>query len=122
MKKICSEKIIQAIQEMKTNEFDVSKYEKEFDNNEDYYDFLFQLKYILAKLEYEEQSQSMSNKCYTCTHRNSIPGDCHSSCSCYSAIVFADEIGIKKGYFIWPLNFDPTWLDFCDSYEEKKEK
>ncbi len=29
--------------------------------------------------------------------------------------------GIKGGWFNFPWNFDPTWLENCDGYEEKKK-
>jgi len=31
-----------------------------------------------------------------------------------------NEHGIKKGWFNWPVNFDPCWLISCDGFEEKK--
>lgn len=27
--------------------------------------------------------------------------------------------GIKSGWFNWPYNFDPVWLENCDGFEEK---
>jgi len=33
----------------------------------------------------------------------------------------ANARGIKMGWFSWPMNFDPAWLENCDGYEEKKE-
>lgn len=24
--------------------------------------------------------------------------------------------GIKNGWFVWPVNFDPTWLENCDGF------
>ena len=27
--------------------------------------------------------------------------------------------GIRKGWFNWPWNFDPTWLETCDGFEEE---
>ena len=27
--------------------------------------------------------------------------------------------GIRNGWFTWPFNFDPTWLETCDGWEEK---
>ena len=32
----------------------------------------------------------------------------------------ANEIGIRKGWFNWPYNFDPIWLENCDGFEEKE--
>ncbi len=31
--------------------------------------------------------------------------------------VKADPHGIKMGWFNFPWNFDPTWLDNCDGFE-----
>jgi len=28
--------------------------------------------------------------------------------------------GILNGWFNWPVNFDPLWLENCDGFEEKK--
>lgn len=30
--------------------------------------------------------------------------------------------GVKRGWFIWPVNFDPVWLQSCDGFEEKDEQ
>lgn len=27
--------------------------------------------------------------------------------------------GIKNGWFIWPVNFDPVWLEHCLGFEAK---
>lgn len=27
--------------------------------------------------------------------------------------------GIHGGWFIWPVNFDPTWLETCDGFTAK---
>ena len=56
--------------------------------------------------------------CYLCAHRNSIPGDRHSSCSATTAKVTGNPHGIRRGWFYWPFNFDPTWLNSCDSFKE----
>jgi hypothetical protein len=36
--------------------------------------------------------------------------------------VVGDSHGIKKGWFLWPINFDPTWLLTCDGFEGKEVK
>jgi hypothetical protein len=28
--------------------------------------------------------------------------------------------GVRRGWFMWPANFDPTWLESCNGFEEKK--
>ena len=31
------------------------------------------------------------------------------------------EHGRNKGWFLWPLNFDPVWLVSCDGFEFNSE-
>jgi hypothetical protein len=59
--------------------------------------------------------------CYKCAHRREIPGNAHSRCNNHTAIVEGDERGIKGGWFIWPLNFDPVWLKSCNGFSDKPE-
>jgi len=33
----------------------------------------------------------------------------------------ANLIGIRRGWFNWPWNFDPVWLIACDGWEEKDD-
>jgi hypothetical protein len=56
--------------------------------------------------------------CYKCVHRLDVPGDAHSRCNNVDAKVEGHPHGIKKGWFIWPLNFDPTWLTSCDGFSD----
>lgn len=77
-------------------------------------------------------------KCYTCKYRGTVPGDAHSCCKYPGTStgildyfkkdnlairqklnVKGNAIGIRRGWFLWPVNFDPTWLENCDGYEEK---
>jgi len=58
--------------------------------------------------------------CYSCVYRASIPGDAHSRCIKVNATVKGNPVGIKNGWFYWPVNYDPTWLVSCDEYREKK--
>ena len=84
--------------------------------------------------------------CYKCVHRQNIPGDAHSRCGHPSndtpllnhplmqvismlghgapmpelpttLKVVGDERGRARGWFNWPLNYDPTWLMECDGFE-----
>jgi len=75
--------------------------------------------------------------CFKCKHRGTVPGDCHSRC-CYPGLksdlfdMFADNSkimkklkikgnphGILSGWFLWPCNFDPTWLENCEGFEKQ---
>ena len=33
-----------------------------------------------------------------------------------------DPHGIRSGWFNWPFNFDPVWLESCNGFEPKKAK
>jgi len=63
----------------------------------------------------------MSTKpnCYECLHRRSIPGDCHSECANTNANVTGNPHGRASGWFFWPFNFDPIWLESCDGFTKK---
>jgi hypothetical protein len=63
----------------------------------------------------------MKPDCYKCVHRLMVPGDAHSRCNNFQAKVSGNPSGIKHGWFMWPLNFDPTWLVSCDGFSDKPE-
>lgn len=84
--------------------------------------------------------------CYECQYRGNVPGDAHSCCrhpevadknrdmfeglvnllhgECTAAIkklrICGNEHGIRMGWFMWPANFDPTWLENCDGFKQKE--
>lgn len=31
----------------------------------------------------------------------------------------ANAHGVRQGWFLWPFNFDPVWLENCNAYEKK---
>lgn len=89
----------------------------------------------------------MKPKCYDCKYRRDIPGDSHSECvhpkindvdriltpimlfsgnqsspAMKRLNVMGDATGIRHGWFSWPLNFDPAWLQTCDGFESKGEQ
>src|SRR3989442_13501305 len=33
----------------------------------------------------------------------------------------AVEHGVRHGWFVWPVNFDPLWLEHCDGFQAKAE-
>jgi len=84
--------------------------------------------------------------CYECEYRGGIPGDAHSRCNhpevkqdenVFGALVDmlagknieaikklnikGNPMGIKRGWFMWPANFDPTWLISCNGFKAKEE-
>lgn len=85
--------------------------------------------------------------CYECKWRGEIPGDAHSCCrhplvkqdgNPFGAMVDmlmgknveaakqlgiqGNETGIRRGWFMWPANFDPVWLKSCGGFEPKDKK
>ena len=59
--------------------------------------------------------------CLKCVHRREIPGNAHSRCNNFQAKVKGNETGIRSGWFIWPLNFDPVWLVECNGFSTDKK-
>lgn len=74
--------------------------------------------------------------CYNCKFCKDIIGDAHKQCvhpkiggerNIFGFAAFlkghnplnitADPSGIKNGWFIWPINFDPVWLKTCNGYQ-----
>lgn len=78
--------------------------------------------------------------CYECKYRRGLAGDCHSSCEHPFAtgagmlfmMLFANghpegktkqfhirgnTRGVRSGWFMWPLNFDPAWLEICSGFD-----
>ena len=35
--------------------------------------------------------------------------------------IHAHYHGIRNGWFVWPVNFDPTWLETCDGFTPKEQ-
>lgn len=92
----------------------------------------------------------MKSNCYNCSFRRDVPGDAHSRCAhpivekameSQGLAVFQLMIltgvalpllkgltikgnphGIKNGWFMWPFNFDPTWLEECSGYKPIKKE
>lgn len=60
--------------------------------------------------------------CYKCVHRRNVPGDAHSACSNIKAKVIGNSYGRSQGWFFWPFNFDPVWLESCNGFKERDGK
>lgn len=54
--------------------------------------------------------------CFKCIHRRRIPGNAHIRCNNLTAKVTGNPTGIARGWFTWPLDFDPVWIVTCDSF------
>lgn len=64
------------------------------------------------------ESSPKSPLCYDCVHRLDVPGSAHSRCNNFEAKVTASPRGVQGGWFRWPLNFDPVWLQSCDGFSD----
>ena len=69
----------------------------------------------------EKVKSEIKVNCHKCIHRGSIPGSAHSCCNCKKKInIKVNPIGVRisilRGWFIWPINFDPIWLKSCDGF------
>ena len=92
------------------------------------------------------------SNCYKCEHRGDIPGSAHSCCKhpanaellnnplaqmlgIFASVgriapvqtktklnVKGHPTGIKRGWFNWPMNFDPVWLEECNGFSKLKSK
>lgn len=59
------------------------------------------------------------NECFNCKNKENIPGNCHIKCNKPDPEMKGNEHGIRKGWFIYPLCFDPVWKEkLCSNYEE----
>jgi len=80
----------------------------------------------------------MKPNCYKCEYKGSVPGDAHSCCKYPGTstdmfdmfnrnnIILAQKLnisgnahGVRNGWFWWPVNFDPVWLESCNGFKEK---
>lgn len=58
-------------------------------------------------------------ECWTCAHKRPIPGNAHIRCANPDPNMEGHPHGIKNGWFIYPLAFDPTWkMRECGNYEK----
>jgi len=84
----------------------------------------------------------MKPNCYECKYRGDLWGDAHSCCvhplaggangvigmaTMLGALpnrlnIQGNKHGIKNGWFAWPVNFDPIWLESCDGFIRKEEQ
>ena len=59
--------------------------------------------------------------CYKCVHLRTVAGSCHRKCNNPKAKVTGHPLGLKRGWFMHPYNFDPTWLISCDGFSDNKD-
>ncbi len=66
----------------------------------------------------KEQREKMMSECWSCQHRRAVVGNAHIQCVKPDGLMTGDKHGIKEGWFMYPLLFDPTWkMKLCSNYE-----
>ena len=90
----------------------------------------------------------MEADCYKCQYQGSCAGSAHLCCEHPSILkssigelfgilgsvgrvpvilpantlgIKGNPHGIKNGWFCWPYNFDPVWLENCNGFKKKGE-
>ena len=58
------------------------------------------------------------NNCYQCKNSREVPGKSHIKCIKPYADMTGNQHGIKKGWFMYPILFDPVWATTkCPNFE-----
>jgi hypothetical protein len=59
-------------------------------------------------------------KCYRCKNKREVPGDYHIQCVNPDPQMTGNPTGIRRGWFCYPLIFDPVWMTKdCSNFEVK---
>lgn len=60
----------------------------------------------------------VQTKCYECKHKENLSYTHHVACAKPCANVTGSPHGIRKGWFMYPLEFDPVWMTTqCSTFE-----
>ncbi len=66
----------------------------------------------------ETKTATGETSCHACKHARSIPGNCHIMCAKPCATVTGNPNGTERGWFMYPINFDPVWrMNECANFE-----
>jgi len=71
-----------------------------------------------------KQTESKGSPCFqngSCAHLRDCVGSAHKRCNCFEAKVIASAWGVSQNWCNWPLNFDPIWIEECDSFSDDDE-
>ena len=65
-----------------------------------------------------EDKRGAVEECYSCVHRRDVPGNAHIECVKPDAEMIGSPHGIREGWFMYPLLFDPVWKrKRCSNHE-----
>lgn len=72
----------------------------------------------LMRLKAESTNYRDDGQCSRCIHAREVPGSAHIGCAKPDAQMSGNPHGIKEGWFMYPINFDPVWKSrSCTNYE-----
>ena len=61
--------------------------------------------------------------CHKCRYRGwGLSGSHHLGCCNPAAKVRGNAHGVRNGWFTWPFDFDPIWLEACDGFQEEYQR
>jgi hypothetical protein len=67
-----------------------------------------------------KEERNKMTECWSCEFKQEVPGDAHIKCINPDPNMEGDPHGIKHGWFLYPLIFDPTWkMKNCSNFKEK---
>ena len=65
---------------------------------------------------------TMRDECYSCKHKREVPGNAHIQCVKPDPDMVGNKHGIEKGWFMYPLLFDPVWKEKdCCNFENTSQ-
>lgn len=66
--------------------------------------------------------RSPKEECWDCVNRRPVAGSFHISCAKPDFSIKANIVGVRKGWFFYPYNFDPVWKEsLCQNWEDINE-
>lgn len=74
-----------------------------------------------------EKDINTRKQCYGCAYRGQVPGSAHSVCNFNFTKAGikppdGDEHGKKSGWYLFPYNYDPTWMnEVCEARTDEKD-
>lgn len=60
-------------------------------------------------------------KCYDCKYASKVPGSTHFTCSKRAVLIGFNDYGRQSGWFNFPYDFDPIWLNECTVFFNKTD-
>jgi len=67
-----------------------------------------------------DPNPDVKDDCYICEYKQSVPGNTHIACNNPDPNMTGNSHGIKNGWFLYPLLFDPNWkTKKCFNFKKK---